>query len=306
MRGQVAGGADGTAYPILSDHLGSPRVVLDPSNGDRRWTWTTKEAFGLQAPNENPDSLTAGNFTLDARFPGQFLDSETGLFHNGYRDYDAKTGRYVESDPMGLGAGWNMYGYVSSNPAGYLDEDGLLQRNPNGSLKFTPNSISSQTHGSGYHSMLVVNGYLYTDKGNPVEAWKNVDPFSTNMATDCHGYSFADGQYWISNDQVGKILNDDGYKAVAQGYFDGSKYVMNPSSKPMQPGDIILYMIQNNPNDYYVQHSAVYQGSGKIIHKPGVKDNKPETGTISNGWSWRDNDGNPTGGPQYQMRAFRK
>lgn len=129
VRGQgVGNGApDGTAYPILTDHLGSPRVVLDPNNGDRRWTWEPKEAFGFQAPNENPDSVSAGAFVFDGRFPGQFLDAETGLYHNGYRDYDAKNGRYIESDPLGLAAGWNTYGYVAANPTMSVDLLGLSQ-----------------------------------------------------------------------------------------------------------------------------------------------------------------------------------
>ena len=101
VRGQVAGGAAGTFYPVLSDQIETPRVVLDPASGDRRWTWQGKEVFGDTAPNENPDAL--GVFRFDARFPGQWFDPETGLFHNGFRDYDPETGRYVQSDPIGLG-----------------------------------------------------------------------------------------------------------------------------------------------------------------------------------------------------------
>lgn len=34
--------------------------------------------------------------------PGQYFDAETGLVYNYFRDYDSATGRYVESDPLGL------------------------------------------------------------------------------------------------------------------------------------------------------------------------------------------------------------
>ena len=56
--------------------------------------------------------------------PGQYYDSETGLHYNNYRDYDPSTGRYVESDPIGLDGGLNTYGYVYQNPVNYYDPDG--------------------------------------------------------------------------------------------------------------------------------------------------------------------------------------
>jgi RHS repeat-associated protein len=33
---------------------------------------------------------------------GRLLDTESGLHYNYFRDYDPATGRYVESDPVGL------------------------------------------------------------------------------------------------------------------------------------------------------------------------------------------------------------
>ena len=126
IRGQTAGasGSAGIAYPILSDNIGTPRVVLDPTNGHKRWTWEAKEAFGMQAPVENPQN--EGGFVFNARFPGQWFDEETGLFQNGYRDYNPQTGRYMQSDPIGLSAGWNTYGYVGGNPQNNTDPLGLL------------------------------------------------------------------------------------------------------------------------------------------------------------------------------------
>jgi RHS repeat-associated protein len=59
------------------------------------------------------------------RFPGQLYDSHTGLNYNYFRDYDAVTGRYIQSDPIGLEGGLNSYLYASGNPLRWMDPFGL-------------------------------------------------------------------------------------------------------------------------------------------------------------------------------------
>ena len=65
------------------------------------------------------------SFVYNPRFPGQYFDAETGLNYNGARDYDPATGRYVESDPIGLQGGLNTYAYVRSRPLMMIDPNGL-------------------------------------------------------------------------------------------------------------------------------------------------------------------------------------
>jgi RHS repeat-associated protein len=89
-------------YYIHADHLGTPRKITRPNDNKVLWTWES-EAFGASLPDPNPSGL--GNFVFNLRFPGQYYDQETGLFYNGFRDYDPSTGRYIQSDPIGLAGG---------------------------------------------------------------------------------------------------------------------------------------------------------------------------------------------------------
>lgn len=53
-------------------------------------------------------------------------DAETGLNYNYFRDYDPTTGRYVQSDPIGLGGGLNTFAYIYGNPLRWSDPYGLF------------------------------------------------------------------------------------------------------------------------------------------------------------------------------------
>ncbi len=113
-------GAD--VYNVETDETMTPVRVLDNLN-TVVWSWDAKEPFGLSQPT----SMMVGSslFKFYLRFPGQYIDEETSLFQNGFRDYDPVTGRYMEVDPLGLGAGMNVYGYVEGNPISGIDPFGL-------------------------------------------------------------------------------------------------------------------------------------------------------------------------------------
>jgi RHS repeat-associated protein len=111
-------------FYLHADHLGTPRKVSRPSDNQVLWSWDG-EAFGNTLPNPNPTGQ--GDFVFNLRLPGQYADAETGLHYNYYRDYDPATGRYSQSDPIGLEGGINTYVYVGNSPLRFIDPLGLFK-----------------------------------------------------------------------------------------------------------------------------------------------------------------------------------
>ncbi|ARN73937.1 RHS repeat-associated core domain-containing protein [Oceanicoccus sagamiensis] len=103
-------------YYIHNDHLGTPQVVTD-ENQTVVWQ-ANKKPFG------ETEEVVSG-IDQQARFLGQYFDEESGLAYNYYRDYDPTTGRYIQSDPVGLVDGSNTYTYVQNNPLIQVDPLGL-------------------------------------------------------------------------------------------------------------------------------------------------------------------------------------
>jgi RHS repeat-associated protein len=118
----ITGTAPGAnVYYVQTDQLNTPRAITDQSN-TLVWKWDS-DPFGSAPPNDKP--VTNSAFEFNQRHPGQYFDKESNLYYNYYRDYDPQTGRYIESDPIGLAGGTNTYGYVGSNPLSYFDPLGL-------------------------------------------------------------------------------------------------------------------------------------------------------------------------------------
>ncbi|UVK98792.1 RHS repeat-associated core domain-containing protein [Pseudomonas sp. B21-048] len=109
--------ASSALFYLHSDHLNTPCIGTNAAQ-EIVWEWKP-DAFGI--------GKASGSLTLNLRFPGQYYDVETELHYNYFRDYDPETGRYVESDPIGLSGGLNTYGYVEGNPISFIDPYGLAK-----------------------------------------------------------------------------------------------------------------------------------------------------------------------------------
>ena len=117
LGGRLIGRAmNGQLEAIHDDQLGRPQVV---TNAAQVVVWSAQNLPFTR------NVTVSSSAPLNIGFPGQYYDQETGLWNNGFRDYDAALGRYVESDPLGLKGGINIYAYVGGNPLSNVDPLGL-------------------------------------------------------------------------------------------------------------------------------------------------------------------------------------
>lgn len=109
----------GSVYALISDHLGSVRLVVDADSGDILQRLDYDE-FGNVLVDTNPGVQPFG-------FAGGIYDPDTGLTRFGARDYDPVTGRWTAQDPLRFDGGQtNLYVYVGNDPVNLSDPSGLI------------------------------------------------------------------------------------------------------------------------------------------------------------------------------------
>ena len=99
------------AFFYHNDHLGTPQLLTD-ANGEIVW----EARYKIYGKIFTHVCETIEN---NIGFQGLYLDSDTGLYCNGYRYYHPVIGRFIHQDPGGLASGTDNRGF-SSNPATFL------------------------------------------------------------------------------------------------------------------------------------------------------------------------------------------
>ncbi len=128
----------GKRYIVFSDQIGTP-VCIEDAAGQVVWQ-ASIEPFGEA-------KLSAENrIEFNLRFPGHYWDNDVCLNYNRFRFYDPKLGRYIQSDPLGIAGGDNVYS-CPTNPVSEVDTRGLTCKHC-GSVEHTTDEHSNDGEGS--------------------------------------------------------------------------------------------------------------------------------------------------------------
>lgn len=129
--------ASGAVQWLVTDHLGTPRMIADLSGslaGIKRHDYLPfGEELGAGVGGRTTNQGYVGD-SVRQKYAGTERDAETGLDYMRARYYSSLQGRFTSVDPGNAGAydgnpqTWNGYSYALNNPLLYSDPDGLKVR----------------------------------------------------------------------------------------------------------------------------------------------------------------------------------
>lgn len=156
---------------IISDHLGSIRVVLtEQGNVD---SWSDYYPFGKESRGSSTSNEPKEQFT------GKERDIEIGLDYFGARYYNADIGRWTSTDRFGsIYPSLSLYQYTANNPIFFVDINGdsmdvsqVQEKDKSNGTYYMNNIIDDLSEQTGLSYTITPGGqltYATDDQGNAI------------------------------------------------------------------------------------------------------------------------------------------
>jgi RHS repeat-associated protein len=171
----IAEYSGGKLYFLHTDRLGTPQAATDSTQAA---VWVGNyQPFGVLSASSQTALLAQ-----DLRLPGQENDIETGLYHNGFRDYAPGLGRYLEADPLSVSGRLSIAPYIS---------EGAYS---------TPQTFNSYTYSINNPVVLTdPSGEDTATKCDCGEYWKDVESKLSNIPSDLAAFLTGSGLSALQN-----------------------------------------------------------------------------------------------------------
>ncbi len=128
----------GKEFRIISDQVGTPKVIVDSATGEVIEKFDFDEFGILLDKKESRKSL------IPFGFAGGIKDDDTNLVRMGARDYEPIIGRWLSKDPIRFGArDSNLYGYVANDPVNFNDPSGFTREDVMRAISIASREYSS-------------------------------------------------------------------------------------------------------------------------------------------------------------------
>jgi RHS repeat-associated protein len=205
---------EGTSW-YLTDRLGTIRDTVN-SVGNLLNS-IDYNSFGEIIGQTNPSA--EDRFT----FAGREFDSETSLYYNRARYYDANLGRFISQDPIGFaGEDFNLYRYVGNNPVNAADAFGfiaaleyssILSETVSGRTGSVIGSLIGFLQGFGATNLVFISNILEIANagGDPIAEWGNAIKRTEEKVKEI-------------NDNLSRLEALDNKEGLVKGFVTGAGY----------------------------------------------------------------------------------
>ena len=154
-------GSPNQTYRLVTDQLGSVRLVVDVDTGAIAQKWDY-DAWGVATFDASAVTVPgADEYFQPFGFAGGLYDPDTGLVRFGARDYDPESGRWTAKDPILFDGGdSNLYAYVLNDPINLIDPEGLFVQAPLPAPPIAPPSVLPWAFRGGLVAGVFAGGFL--------------------------------------------------------------------------------------------------------------------------------------------------